>query len=422
MVSQDVGGSGAETRDGLDAGAGRPAARSSAAQATELTANERSALVNELAKVFGTGPAAAQILERVGLPALRQLSAYSLDPLTWWTEIFRELENGAAEEPHRRLLEAALDRKPHNAYFQALARSGPPGGLARAGGRSGLFQALRRRPYRAATGAVAAAAAVVILIMLIPRPPSRAAHDTPATDSLLIALRDIFSLAPTSHVAFADASVPGVAALLDDAAAPAIDEQLAQSGYALNGANVVLGVESAADSRVVITSIHPVIVEKVPPVTGAVIHIGSQGDNRARLMDFLLDLPVQPPMEILENGQAGGPFFQGQQIVLQNRGETQTVSARFRAERAAFSFDIEIEYEVDGEIYRQLVPRRDGRPFRASAGLCPTANVNAKLSADEREKLMAARYTKIREYDFAAGGMVEILPDEYSTRCWAELR
>ncbi|WP_261563448.1 CATRA conflict system CASPASE/TPR repeat-associated protein, partial [Frankia tisae] len=87
-----------------------------------LTPEEQVELCTELAAVFGAGLRAAHLLEEIGLPRARQLAAAGAVPLEWWTEMLRELGNGAVETPYRSTLEAALRVFAYNRVFVRLAR------------------------------------------------------------------------------------------------------------------------------------------------------------------------------------------------------------------------------------------------------------------------------------------------------------
>ncbi|WP_041255134.1 CATRA conflict system CASPASE/TPR repeat-associated protein [Frankia sp. EAN1pec] len=87
-----------------------------------LDPEEMTQLRAELAAAFGAGVRASQLLEEIGLPRARQFVQGGATPLEWWTEMLRELGNGAVDRPYRKTLEAALREYGYNDVFVRLAR------------------------------------------------------------------------------------------------------------------------------------------------------------------------------------------------------------------------------------------------------------------------------------------------------------
>ncbi len=83
---------------------------------TEL--NKRS-LVDEMADVFGSLSAARSLLDEVGLPLSRTPAFHQ--PLSFWQEVAKEIENGVIEGGLESLATAAANAYPFNPVFAALA-------------------------------------------------------------------------------------------------------------------------------------------------------------------------------------------------------------------------------------------------------------------------------------------------------------
>ncbi len=107
--------------DAVDLGASRRQPAGEPMADIELSADDWVAFARVLATIFGTGPAADQLLERIGYARSRRPSVGSEGAETVWHEILRDLTHGAVARPISRLLLAALDQYPHNDTFVRLS-------------------------------------------------------------------------------------------------------------------------------------------------------------------------------------------------------------------------------------------------------------------------------------------------------------
>jgi hypothetical protein len=97
------------------------ARRSQRAGDVLLTGEDREALERELAAVFSDGPAAAGVLDRIGLDRAVRPGFAGGSPQDVWRVIVTDLVNGRVDIPYRRLITAALADYPFNPVFLDLA-------------------------------------------------------------------------------------------------------------------------------------------------------------------------------------------------------------------------------------------------------------------------------------------------------------
>ena len=85
-----------------------------------LTQTETTQLMRELARSFNTEDRAMLLLRQVGFPGELIPDFSGRDSITFWSLIFADLGNGAAQAPYRRLIAAARGTYLHNTTFAKL--------------------------------------------------------------------------------------------------------------------------------------------------------------------------------------------------------------------------------------------------------------------------------------------------------------
>jgi len=84
----------------------------------------RGGVVDELARVLGTGPSAQIVLENVKFPRTRVHDGGT--PLEFWEHITREIDNGLIENGFDAVVQAAYEMYPHNVIFREVLRARQP--------------------------------------------------------------------------------------------------------------------------------------------------------------------------------------------------------------------------------------------------------------------------------------------------------
>lgn len=171
-------------------------------------------------------------------------------------------------------------------------------------------------------------------------------------------------------------------------------DEMAAGAYSHGGAEVRMTVEGNADREVTITDIRPVNIERKPAATGELILGPSMGTGTPpERMGFILDR-VNPDARVVnEDGSYGPDYFKLRSLGVSNRSK-QTIILEFTAQASAFSFDIQIDYEVGGQQFHHIV-EKDGKPLRlrASADLCPRRQPPNEIPQADQKFLEGAQYS-----------------------------
>ncbi|QNP62356.1 hypothetical protein [Streptomyces genisteinicus] len=184
---------------------------------------------------------------------------------------------------------------------------------------------------------------------------------------------------------------------------PALTKLIEARGYFLSGMKFNISLTSAKGNTVDVVRIRPVNIERDEIPVGAAFLLPSQGGDDVRQMSF--DMDSESPIArhpAIGEGPEGAPFFQSSRIVVEGGDEAgEAVAADFSTVASAYTFQVAVEYRVDGESYRQLVPGLDGEPgtFRIAANLCPLPGLKPRLGEDELAALGRLRYKNLRAVD-----------------------
>lgn len=196
-------------------------------------------------------------------------------------------------------------------------------------------------------------------------------------------------------------------------------DEMEAGGYSHGGVRVHLTVEGNTDREVTINNIRPVNLKREPAVTGEVIVGPTQGTGPSpERMGFILDRVNPNARTVGEDGSYGPAFFDTYYIGLPNR-KKQTLILEFLAQASAFSFNIEVDYDVNGKKFHQLL-QKDNRPLqlRTSASLCPSRQPN-KVPEEDRRFLNGAQYSGVTflRTDQTGITLERVDPKAYLSQC-----
>jgi hypothetical protein len=167
---------------------------------------------------------------------------------------------------------------------------------------------------------------------------------------------------------------------------------LAQGGYLVNGAHVLLNLQTKSASELSISDVKPVNVVRQPMVTGAEVDIPSQGD-----LTFQMQFNLMDPNPIAQNApsdpDAGQPFFDFHHIGV-SATNGQELDIYFSDLYGAYTFDIEIDYDLDGQQASTIV-EDNGQPFRTTAGTCPAYDFASALTPTQLAYDEGQRYQNV---------------------------
>lgn len=155
-------------------------------------------------------------------------------------------------------------------------------------------------------------------------------------------------------------------------------QEVQAGAYPLGGVKVGFQVENKGKPQATIFSIRPVNRKRSAPLTGAAIRM-PRGSNPTDRMTFSMDAP-NPTAKVFDKTKAGfagtEDFFDAGSIPVVN-GKTEALSLLFEADQAAYTFDIAIDYTVNGTKYTQTLTN-NGQPFRVTASLCTSTLAKSK--------------------------------------------
>jgi hypothetical protein len=192
----------------------------------------------------------------------------------------------------------------------------------------------------------------------------------------------------------------------------------AQGAYAagIGYASVVLKNDS--NVQIKIDRIHPVnLVRDCIPLAAAFLGSGEEGD--ATSMVFNLDLAA-PEARITESPEDPSPglFFRDSTLKIPAHGSADDLGfLKFETVWGAYSFDLAIEYHINGHSYTTLLDNR-GQPFRVATDLCSDPKDILGVPVAAQQRLKSLRYEHVRER--ATGDnfpMVDVSPDDLAARC-----
>ncbi|MFV2194758.1 hypothetical protein [Nocardiopsis sp. LOL_012] len=160
---------------------------------------------------------------------------------------------------------------------------------------------------------------------------------------------------------------------------PILSPQAVEAGGYPTDLLAGVDLKRTGDSEVIIHDIRPVKIESDAPVRGTLLRTGGGNPQQVETMHFLMDEPEPVARlglsEVLSDPGIENRYFDYQTIRV---GDGQRVSLAFQAYWSSFEFQVEVEYEVDGQYETELVRDRDGDvyEFRLSAHVCPPEEEN----------------------------------------------
>jgi hypothetical protein len=220
-----------------------------------------------------------------------------------------------------------------------------------------------------AGGAVLAAAIIAVVSGAF---SSQEEPSAPIGTGLITTIHRVKGGAPGWLTAFPSEALPAAKQFLDQQVQPDdpdtfMAQQLDAGAYAVDRLVVYLGIESTLDSEATIYNIRVISTPQATP-TGAYIALRQAAGGTDYQMVFNLDTSVPVAKEDSSEGTAGEDFFSVYRPGIRS-GEKISLEMYFHASSRAYSFLLEIDYEVKGKLYRMTVDR-NGMPFRITPSLC----------------------------------------------------
>ncbi|MBM2623402.1 hypothetical protein JIG36_48700 [Actinoplanes sp. LDG1-06] len=192
-----------------------------------------------------------------------------------------------------------------------------------------------------------------------------------------------------------------------------IDDTFAQGAYAVGGGHAIVVVANASDQPIDIAGIHPVnLVRECMPLAAAFLGGGEAGDEPK--MYFDLDLAAPEARAFNNEGEDPTLFFQEKSWQIPARGEDEG-QIDFDTQLGAYSFDLAIEYQIDGEQYLALLDNK-GQPFRITSSLCASSDDLVGLPDAAVQRLKSLRYQRVRQrgLEFV---MADVDPEQVAADC-----
>jgi hypothetical protein len=172
--------------------------------------------------------------------------------------------------------------------------------------------------------------------------------------------------------------------------------------YLLGGQVVRFGLTNLTDQTIEVYDIKIISLHQQKILTGAGIFLGAQGGGLSNV-GFVLDSPAGSPREYdPETFQISRNYFEYHTIEVPpgNATDPTVLNVGTVALYAAYSFDIEIDYEIGIKQYRQLLTRNaSGKPFQVTADLCPEPGEAQLGSKDQIDKYRNLRYASVTATD-----------------------
>jgi len=268
---------------------------------------------------------------------------------------------------------------------------------------------LWRRPRVLITAGVVFLVVAVVSVVALVR--SQSSGDLPMGDHMRVEVLSITNSAFTWPAAFPADRIAAAEPFIRQDRRPDdpwefLQRELDAGAYVVGGINVGLVLEGNSDDEITIYNVRPLVTPGEEP-TGVYISIQNEVGGSSAEFAFNLDEATPVAREVLSTlGEVGEEYFGIQQIGLRN-GEKFGLTMRFDADRRAYSFYIEVQYEVAGEKYRIRVDR-SGQPFRVTPSPCEYSVIDDGAVSAEDMPVGDIQYTHFR-YDIRP-------PDEDSWR------
>lgn len=145
--------------------------------------------------------------------------------------------------------------------------------------------------------------------------------------------------------------------------------ELKAGGYALGGLDLTFNIESTSASTITVYDVRPVFKARKAPLAGAAIYWPGQGGYTSAQMYFDMDNLVPVAKSLSKPFKVDGPFFTTQAITV-GANNTEEIEAYLEAYEGAYTFDLAIDYELNGKKYTQTFALDGNVPFAITADQC----------------------------------------------------
>ena len=164
-------------------------------------------------------------------------------------------------------------------------------------------------------------------------------------------------------------------------------------GYLLGGLDLNINFDTTSQDEITIYNIRPVNVKSQGIVSGALLYNPPPGGSDNTVLPMYYDMDVANRVARsynIKTATEGAPFFATQSIGVTSTGP-QPVALYFAASQGAYTFDLAVDYELDGKKYSQTFDI-GGKPFAITGDLCHGSSAASTQSKSSPQLYQLARY------------------------------
>ena len=189
--------------------------------------------------------------------------------------------------------------------------------------------------------------------------------------------------------------------------------------FVYGDAVIQASLENTSGDQLTIINVRPVNIRIVCMPSALLVLYGSEGGDLVE-MHFNLEAARPIAHENLGDSISTEPYFGSHKIDIP-AGSSETLALTLDVAKRAYTFDIGVQYVLDGATYTQVIRRPKG-PFRVMPDTCPPAVERQELAEGDVVRLKAHRFRQIRqrtgELDANGGYLVRsISPEAYVQKC-----
>jgi hypothetical protein len=169
----------------------------------------------------------------------------------------------------------------------------------------------------------------------------------------------------------------------------------AGDAFSYGGGLIGLSVQNNTTGQVIITDVRPVNTRTVCLPSGLLVLYGSEGGD---YIDIIFNLDAARPVahEQTPTGEIlTDPYFARHTIPIAPR-DSAAIQMTLDAAKRAYTFDIDIDYLVNGKKYTQVVRPKNGS-FKVTASACPDTDKRKELTDADAARLRRHRFQQIRQ-------------------------
>lgn len=176
---------------------------------------------------------------------------------------------------------------------------------------------------------------------------------------------------------------------------PSFTDMLAAGGYATHALNVGVSLTGQRNAKVTVYNVEVTNLRREDIPAGALILVPAEGGELVEHAVFPMDVatPVAHAQPSPNSINSYGPqlFFDTTFIELGN-GDTEVLRLQFLATTWAYSFDITVDYEIDGKRLTQRIPEVNGQPYRVAGLACSNGTALSAIPSADRSRFVGLHY------------------------------